>query len=89
VSVSVEIFNYGCLVTAAFGQTRHNINKHYYVLPGSYSAPSPSSTLWRVQTAPSVSATFEMNPGSVSMLECLVPSTLPVEFPQLYQIDAP
>jgi hypothetical protein len=25
VSVSMEIFNYGCLVTAAFGQTRHNI----------------------------------------------------------------
>jgi hypothetical protein len=25
VSVSMEIFNYGCLVTAAFGQTRHNM----------------------------------------------------------------
>jgi hypothetical protein len=53
-------------------------NKNYYVLPGSYSAP------WSAHTDPSVSATFDMHPGSLSLLRCLVPSAILLEFPQLF-----
>jgi hypothetical protein len=35
---------------------------------------------------PSISATFEMHPGSFSLSEHLVSSAFPLEFPQLYQI---
>jgi hypothetical protein len=42
-----------------------------------------SSPLGSAYTDPSVSATFEMRPGSLSLLGCLVPSAFPLEFPQL------
>jgi hypothetical protein len=48
-----------------------------------------NSLLGSAHTDPSVSATFEMHPGSVSLLGCLVPSAFPLEFPQLVQIFAP
>jgi hypothetical protein len=39
-----------------------------------------SSPLRSAHTNPSVSATFEMHPGSLSLLGCLVPSAFPLEF---------
>jgi hypothetical protein len=37
-------------------------------------------------TDPSIYATLEMHPGSVSLLGCLVQSVFPLEFPQRDQI---
>jgi hypothetical protein len=48
-----------------------------------------SSPFGSAHTNPSVSATLEMHPGSLSLLGCLVLSVFPLEFPQLYQIFAP
>jgi hypothetical protein len=39
----MEIFNYGCLVTAAFGQTRHNIIISQRALVVCYGNVVPSS----------------------------------------------
>jgi hypothetical protein len=41
------------------------------------------------QADPSIYATFEIHPGSVSLLGCLVQSVFLLEFPQLYQIFIP
>jgi hypothetical protein len=48
-----------------------------------------SSPVGSAHTDPSVSSTFEIHPGSVSVLGYLVLSALPLEFPQLYRIFAP
>jgi hypothetical protein len=64
------------------------INKNYYVLPRSYSAPSLSnSSLGSAHADPSFSAASELHPGSISLIGYLGPSAL--EYPQLYQIFPP
>jgi hypothetical protein len=45
-----------------------------------------SSPLGSAHIGRSISATFEMHPGGVSLLGCLVPYAFLLECPQLYQI---
>jgi hypothetical protein len=48
-----------------------------------------SSPPGSAHTDPSITATFEMHLGSVSLLGCSALSAFPLEVPQLYQIFTP